>query len=96
MNNVDVNDEQNDCFDNNVVAFQNERIDVFNFSFDIWSIENFEFDIFDYLLTNNNCGTIVDRIYTALLLNQLQHLVVERTLNHIIKFIEKLCEKRND
>ena len=89
MNDVDVNDEQNDRFDNSVVGFQNETIDVFKFSFNILSIENFEFDVFDYLLSNSDWKTIVNHIYTTLSLNQLQRFVVEKILNYIIKFIEK-------
>ena len=69
MNNVTVNDKQNDRFDNNVVAFQNETIDVFEFLFNILSIEYFEFDVFNYLSSNNNCKTIANHIYIALSLN---------------------------
>ena len=96
INHVDVNDEQNDRFDNSVVAFQNKTIDVFEFSLNILSIENFEFDVFDHLSSNNNCKTIADHIHTALSLNQLQRFVVEKILNHVIKFTEKFCEKRNN
>ena len=96
MNNVDVNDKQNDRFDNNVIVFQNETIDIFEFLFDILSIENFEFDVFDHLLLNNDCRTIANLIHTTLSLNQLPRFVVKKFLNYIIKFIKKSCEKRND
>ena len=60
------------------------------------NFENFEFDVFDYLLINNDCRTIVNYIYTALILNQLQCFVVEKILNYIIKFTKKFCKKRNN
>ena len=62
MNDIDVNDEQNDRFNSNVVAFQNETIDIFNFFFSILLIENFEFDVFDRLSLNNDVRTIVKHI----------------------------------
>ena len=46
--------------------------------------------------TNNDCKTIVNHIYTRLLLNQLQRFVVEKILNYIIKFTTNPCEKRNN
>ena len=69
MNDVDVNDEQNDRFDNSVVTFQNKTIDVFEFSFDILSIENFELHVFNHLSINSDCKTISNHIHTALSLN---------------------------
>ena len=66
LNDFDVNDKQNDRFNNSVVAFQNETIDVFEFSFDILLIENFELDVFDHLTTNSDCKTIVNHNYTTL------------------------------
>ena len=78
------------------MAFQNETINVFEFSFDILSIENFESNVFDYLLIHNNCKTIANHIYITLSLNQLKRFVVVKILNHIIKFTEKSCKKRDD
>ena len=66
VNDIDVNNEQNDCFKNNVVAFGNESINFFELLFDILSIEDFEFNIFNYLSTNNDCKTITNHIYTTL------------------------------
>lgn len=48
------------------------------------------------IAANTNYTTITDHIHAVLLLNTLQHLLVERIFDHIIRNNDRLCITKED